>query len=422
MLNTFNQKYRAEVWDIMQFLFSKFNDHQIHCVIRLGAHLDENRLRCAVDRLIEAFPLIRSRFVEERWTAYWQDSGFTAENIVFLKETDYVEAEIQRTVCSKTDTSYGPQLLIYVVRDEYTDSLCVIINHMLCDGMGFKELLYLLGLTYSKLRTNPDYQPERQNGNRSEQQILHAFGWKDKIKILFQRYGLSRHDDDIVFGLEGSESNPFIVTHTVTQNRFIAAKFFAKQNNSTVNDMLLAAYLRALNKILPGQTFSIQCILDLRKYLADNKIRKFCNLTSNLVCNIGPDIGKTFRDTLIQVKQAMDAEKKQMSCIHLIMLLETVFHFLPYPLVKQVVLKKYRNPPLAMSNIGIIDDKRLSFDHIAITSAYITGSIKYNPLFQLALSTFRDEATLSVAFYGTRADEERIKCFLQAIDNELPFS
>lgn len=419
MLDTINQKYKAEVWDIMQFLFAKFNDHQIHCVIRLDKKLDGNRLRRAVDRLIDAFPLIRSRFVEDEGTPYWRDTGFTAKDIVFLRETEHPEAELQKVICSKTDAASGPQMLLYVVRSKTTDSLCVIINHMLCDGAGFKELLYLLSLAYSQLRTNPGYRLPRQNGSRSERQILHAFRCADKVRILAQRYGLSRHDDSVVFGLEGDKSTPFIVTHTIQKERFLASKAFAKHYGATVNDLLLAAYLRALHSVLPDRTAAIQCVLDLRKFLPRKKAAGLCNLTSNLVCDIGPDIGKTFGDTLLLVKRAMDAEKKQASCLHLIMLLETIFHVLPYRLAKRAVLKAYRNPPLAMSNIGVIDSRRLSFDRAPVTSAYITGSVKYSPLFQLALSTFQNEVTLSVAFHGTQADREKIGRFLESIDEEL---
>lgn len=419
MIDTVHSTYKAEVWDIMQLLFSRFNDHQIHCVMRLDTHLDENRLMCATDRLIEAFPLIRSRFVESRREPYWEDAGFTAKDVVFLRRTESMEAEIQKVICSVTNVSHGPQLLVYLVRDKNSDSLCVIINHMLCDGMGFKKLLYLLSSIYSKLKDNPGYKPSPQNGDRSERQVLHAFGMRSKVKILSQRYGLSRHDDSVVFGLEGNIANPFIVTHTITRQHFLMAKSFAKRYGATVNDLLLAAYLRALHRRLPKQSAAIQCVLDLRKYLPDKSKTGLCNLTSNLVCDIGSEIGKTFGETLLKVKKEMDAEKEQVSCLHLIMLLETVFHILPYPLAKKAILKEYRNPPLAMSNLGIIDSNRLAFDGISMKSAYITGSVKYHPLFQLALSTFRDDVTFSVAFHGTQADREKIERFLQIIDDEL---
>ena len=420
MPNTTNSKYKAEVWDVMQFLFAKFNDHQIHCVIRLDAKLDEERLRRAADLLIDAFPLIRSRFVEDSGTPYWEDAGFTAKSVVFLRESNHPDEEIQKVICSRNDEACGPQMCIYIIRGKTADSLCVVINHMLCDGAGFKELLYLLSFAYSQLKKNPNYRLPRQNGSRSERQILHAFHMKSKVKILTQRYGLSRHDDSIVFGLEGNKNTPLIVTHTIPRERFLAAKGFAKHYGATVNDLLLAAYLRALHRVLPDRTAVIQCVLDLRKFLPHKKAAGPCNLTSDLVCDIGPDVGEKFSDTLKLVKHAMDKEKEQASCLHLIMLLEVVFHILPYSLAKRAVLREYHNPPLAMSNIGVIDSKRLSFDGTLVTKAYITGSVKYCPLFQLALSTFRDEVTLSAAFHGTQADQEKISRFLKSIDDELP--
>ncbi len=82
----------------------------------------------------------------------------------------------------------------------------------------------------------------------------------------------------------------------------------------------------------------------------------------------------------------------------------------------------YDNPPLAMSNIDIIDRSRLSFDGINITDAFMTGSIKYRPYFQLAVSTFDEQITLSVAFHGTQADQEKIQNLLKELDKELSFA
>ncbi len=210
------------------------------------------------------------------------------------------------------------------------------------------------------------------------------------------------------------------MTHTIPEKRFLSAKEFAKRRGATINDLMLAAFLRALQQVLPDRTAAIQCILDLRKYLPKPHTKLLCNLTSTLACDIGPDVGTSFGDTLSKVKNVMDAEKEQLSCLHLILLLDAAFRILPYPLIKKAVLKSYRNPPLAMSNIGILDEKRLAFDGIPAKNAFMSGSVKYKPYFQLALSTFGNELTLSVAFHGTRADRERVEHFLRAIDRELP--
>ncbi len=49
----------------------------------------------------------------------------------------------------------------------------------------------------------------------------------------------------------------------------------------------------------------------------------------------------------------------------------------------------------------------------------MTGSIKYPPYFQLAISTFDNEATLSVNLYGTISDRNQIASFLGKLMLEL---
>lgn len=419
MLKTSLRRYKVETWDIMQFLFAKFNDHQIHSVIKFDAYIDEERLKRAVDLLTVAFPLVRCRFSESGGHPCWEDAGFTANDMVFLKKTENIDEEIQRLICPKIDEFNGPQLRIYVVRNDKADSLCVIINHMLCDGEGFKEILYLLSSIYSHFGNDPTYKPVYCMGSRSVRQVLRVFNWKSKVGIILAKYGLSRHDNSIVFELEGDRSKPFIITHTLERDRFLSMKSYAKQHGATINDVILTAYIRTLHKTLGERTASIQCILDMRRFLPGKKAQGYCNLTSNLVCDIGPEIGERFDDTLIRVKNAMDAEKEGRGCLNLFILLEVLFHTMPYKTSKWLVLKNYDNPPLAMSNIGIIDHNRLSFDGMHITGAFVTGSIKYKPFFQLALSTFEDQITFSVGFHGTQADKEKIEAFLKRLDKEL---
>lgn len=423
MQNRHVEKYTVETWDITQLLFSAFNDHQIHCVIRLSGRVDEARLRLAVDRLAEIFPLLRSRFTERSGAPAWEDAGFTARDMVFCRGAENPGDEAARLICQPTDERAGPQIKLYLLRGVRDDLLCVVINHMLCDGAGFKELLYLLCALYSNPEASPADYPRREDIVRDARIVLRQFEAKERLKIYASRYGLSRHNDSILLDLEGDRQSPFIATHVIPANRFLAAKAYAKARGATVNDVMLAAYLRALQKLLPGKTTAIQCILDLRKYLpapAAPAPALFCNLTSNLVCDIGSEVGADFDDTLLKVKRVMDDEKSSVSCLNLIALLEAIRRILPYPVFKKAVLRFYRNPPLAMSNIGVIDRGRLVFGGAAVVGAYITGSIKYRPFFQLALSTFGDEVTLSAAFHGTPDDRRRIGNLLRLTADALP--
>jgi NRPS condensation-like uncharacterized protein len=75
-----------------------------------------------------------------------------------------------------------------------------------------------------------------------------------------------------------------------------------------------------------------------------------------------------------------------------------------------------KNPLICMTNIGVLDAARLSFGDLRRTNAYLCGSIKYKPYFQLAMSSYQDELTLSVNLYGSASDRARIISFLKDID------
>ena len=411
---------RAETWDVMQFFFSEFNDHQIHCVIRPGNRIDENRLMQACRLLSEEFPLLLSRFAVRHGVPRWESTQLSPDSMVSIVSADDPEAVTDRLICRRNDESSGPQLHVFLVRGAARDVLCFVINHMLCDAAGLKELLYRLCDIYSRLKTKPNLYPAPKALPRDARQVLSALGRRRRFRLFFHRYSLSRHDDSIVFPLAGDRNAPFLAVHTIPEQRFLAAKKFAAAYGATVNDLILTAYLRALQKILPGKSTSIQCIVDLRKYLPDPHAKRFCNLTSNLACDIGPDIGSGFAETLLRVKAVMDEEKQRDNCLHLVSLLEFTFRVIPYPLLKGAVLKAYRNPPLAMSNIGILDRRRLMFDGVPAQSAFMSGSIKYSPYFQLAVSTYRNEVTLSTAFHGTPEDRTAIERFLCMVEEELP--
>lgn len=81
--------------------------------------------------------------------------------------------------------------------------------------------------------------------------------------------------------------------------------------------------------------------------------------------------------------------------------------------------ESFSNAPIAFTNIGVLDKSRLTFGRVNITQAYMTGSIKYTPYFQLAVSTFDDQATLSVNLYGTQSDRYKVSRFLDGIVHKL---
>lgn len=100
-------------------------------------------------------------------------------------------------------------------------------------------------------------------------------------------------------------------------------------------------------------------------------------------------------------------------------MLEKVFDVLPYKLAKSILNKSFDNALIAFTNIGIIDKTQFYFDDLEITNAYMTGSVKYSPYLQLAVSTFDNNPVLSVNLYGSQADRDMVSDLLDKVVLQL---
>jgi len=243
--------YKAAVWDVMQLIFENFNDHQLHCVIYFDSHIDKILLEKAIDMSLDAFPIIRSRFVEKSYFKfpYWEDCKFTSEDMINMIETENIKKTIEKLIVFKTKETCGPQIMFNIIRNREYDSLCIVMNHMISDGVGFKQYLYMLSSMYSHLKSDPNYISDIKMGSRSANQVFKKFSILDKTKILSASSKLSKYDSGAIFPLEGDNDNPFIVIRKVLPERFMLIKSFAKENSATLNDVFLATYIRSLQKI-----------------------------------------------------------------------------------------------------------------------------------------------------------------------------
>ncbi len=412
--------YRSEAWDILQHLFKvkKINDHVLHFAAELSTELDFVLMKRAVDRLADAFPLIRCGFVESSsHRPVWVDRGHTSEQMVSLIKTEDSPRTVQSFLCQETDLENGPQLKIGIVRNGDADTLCVIISHMLCDAAGFKEVLYALSKAYTGLEHREEVHIGSLIRDRSIGQILKNYPVKDRLKIYGAKNQLNPHGDQ-KFDLEGDLSNPFIEIKKIPQDEFGLLKSYAKVRQSSINDMILTACLRVLFRTFEYAA-PLPCAIDLRRFLPNRQAGGICNLMSNLSCSIGPDIGDCFESTLLKVKQQMDVQKNDWGSIRDIALLEKLFTVVPYKAAFNLMKKHFTNPPIALTNIGILAKSKLVFGEAVIRDAYMTGSIKYVPNFQVSVTTFDDQATLCVNLYGTEGDRQKVKAFLNDLHAEL---
>ena len=416
------ERFRAEMWDQMQFFFKEYNDHQLHAVICFKALLDRQCIQRAVFLSMDMVPLLGSRFVVGKFHPYWEKvSQYRDADIISFVDCANPEAEISRFITGMTNELTGPQLMVRVIRSSNKDTLCIVMNHMVCDAAGFKEYLYLLSAIYTKLENGAGSMPEYHEGSRSAKQIYRQFNLLERLKIALLPNEPVKNKNNIYFPLSKKGNlSPFILTHEVSQEKFHSLREYGNEHAATMNDIVLTAYYRALYEILDikqGESLTVPCMVDLRRYLPNKEADAICNLSS--MCNIGPEIGADFEETLVKVTREMNAWKKGYPGLHGLSTLNLIFTLLPFSTVKELMRKKFVNPLIAISNLGIIDSERFLFGKTPIEEAFATGSIKYPPYFQLALTSFNDTITFSVGLYGTEDDRELVQKFLGILDKEL---
>lgn len=361
-------KYHAEAWDILQHLFKekRINDRTIHFAAAFSENLDLECLKKSVDLSADVFPMIQCGFPEHGGRPYWEDKGYTSDDMVEFLETKDVDAAVWKTLQKEANETNGPQVKITIIRDGKTDTLCIAI---------------------------------------------------DRIKIFTGSNDMTK-PDAAKFDFEGDLNRPFIEMKTVPREKVGLLKDYAKLHGATVNDVLLTAYIRTLYRHF-GRVVSVPCAVDLRKYLPNRKAGSICNLVTNLKCDIGDGIGASFDCTLEKVKEKMAQQKANIISLKSILLMEAVFRIIPYSVMGKAVDPFFSNPLIAFTNLGILDKGKLAFGKTKMTGAFMTSSIKYVPYFQIAVSTFDDVMALSANLYGTQADRNKISSFLTAVISEL---
>ena len=417
-------EFTAEVFDQVQRLFdlNGFNDHQLHCVLRFeaGRGPDPEILRKAVIASIEAIPILGTRYVADgkpRWVSLDRSDLDRA----FM--TARTEPELEAALVARADEERGPQIRLCLL-DSDPAAIALTINHMITDGAGCKAYLYFLCATYAGLAADPNFKPTPIAGDRGIGRVLDRLGFGAKLVSLVAQRGDNNRSGDRCFPFsKGGTTRPFIVTLKLDRQRTAALRDYGHAQGATLNDLLLASLYRCLFEKLalsPGAELTVPVMVDMRRYLdAGEASTALTNLSSMVATRLDYRPGEGFADTLRRVKAAMDEKKSGDIGLNSFVKLALLFRLRGDRIANRVLRSRLRNPFIAMTNIGVLDEARLVFGDRRPSDAYVFGSIKYRPYFQLAVSSYQDELTLTINLDGTPADREAVVSVLDALDGEL---
>lgn len=416
-------KYKAEVFDKVQYLCeaTKFNDHQLHCIIRFDGKIKEDALRRSVLMLLQVAPILSCVYQHNSGSDFWESVDPSHFENALLVVQDQAEFELFST--SKINEFIGPQIQACLYQSD-KDSLSIIMNHMVCDAAGFKQCLYLLSGFYSRLIENPEYLPDfKINGDRSFQKIIKRIPFSNRLKSFLFQNRESNQSSKLIFPLDRDPNVfPFILTREIGPAKVVQIRAYCQKYHVTINDVVLAAYDRALLQKLKvdGDSLHMPIMVDMRRYLKNKNFDTLSNLSSTMIIHVPIRASESFEETVSKINREMKIKKSTDIGVNGFVKLNLIFKLLSEKLSYKVTKAALKNPLICMTNVGILDDKMLLFKGTKIESAFLCGSIKYRPHFQVALSGFSDTITISSNLYGSQKDYDTIAHFLSMVENELP--
>jgi NRPS condensation-like uncharacterized protein len=413
-------RFQVTAQDAYNYAASKvFADQQLCIIIKLDGKLDEDVLANAIRLSMDFEPILGCRFVENGGNPYWlrRSDLDQIENFRAI-ETATMQKEVEAFVNDPIHADVDPLVATAILREKNGDTVCIKVNHSVCDGGGLKEYVSLLSDLYSMLVTcgRSSVQP---NMGRRDQSLLFQ-RTKDPRTLAMKGFPKPTWT---LLQKEGSE--PLHSFRTISKPQFEAVKKYAHDKKATVNDVLLTALYRtlfAVNNTAEGKPMMVQVSIDLRRYLPKHMAEAICNLSGALYIAIERKTEETFEETLQRICLSMNELKQDYpgleSAAGLEYLFSQGFSYLEKYMAESAAQgKKYNVTFPLLSNFGILDKYR--FGELEMLGGYITSPIIYPPGFMLGAATFNDEMTLSIGYCG-KENIEQINRFLDAYLKELP--
>lgn len=368
----------------------------MYCRMELLGHLDMDRLKQAVTLSGKIVPEILYTFQRGGFAA----SGYTADDAVRRVET-------QTPSLLRQDLNSCPQLQIFVTPRGGHDLVLAVMSHILADGAGFLQYLYLLAALYNGGQPDSGIQ-----NRRAISPLLENI----RVSAPTEQTRHNRHVSVPPLRPAGSGSQLFCLTSQIPPGSMALIRQSAKQSGGTLNDVFMAAYARVIARRQDLHAVVLPCPADLRKFHSERDQLTVANMTGifrEITVELPP--GSAFTAALQQIHMEMTLQRARCRCFAGIKALNRT----PRMVLEQAVKAAYPLPPVSYTNCGAIDHKKLRFDGCAVQTCFLTGAYRLPPDFQLTVSSFRNNCTLNSTLIGTTADAKTGQDILEQVKREI---
>jgi NRPS condensation-like uncharacterized protein len=398
------RKYKVELLDEYIRFQEGSNDHQIRAVIAFNFHLNIATLKTAILKSFTLIPILKSKYVNGAGKVYWDYLGnkYEEDQYFHLFEGDS-ETNLELALRKTPDQYAGPQLYVSVIRQSHNDVLCIVVNHMVFDGSGFKSYLYLLSKLYTNGNTTVNESGKLESINRNVYSILKNIKFTTRLRMLFQKSKTGQIQRNLLID-DDARTSPYLFRFTISSPGYHHLKNYCEVQEISVNDYILTVFYKTLfevNEYQYNEMLTMTMMIDARRYDFYNILSPFCNASSMKDIQL-KFTNQSFDELSKEINTLTRGIKLQYPGVKNLILLKTARSLLPKTVFDSILKNRITSINLSTTNLGIIDHQALDFGDGAIKDAYIVTALKNQPGVQFTFSTFHDQMTISV--YGNYSE------------------
>jgi NRPS condensation-like uncharacterized protein len=388
------------------------------------SRLDKALLSRATQLLLRAEPLLASRLEIDAEPPSWTLLEEPSQDVLRVVNDSAAYEAFAR---ERLDAAVGPQVGVCLWRRRAGDRLLLKMTHQLTDAAGVRDVAARLAGVYSRLASEPDYEPAAAPaGSRDIDQVLRQLPKRAYPRLLLEclklKFALRLPPAPVAaMPLLSGEAHVYVVRELDPGCVSLLAEY-GHARAATLNDLFLAALHRALSSgVWPGLRASpLATTVDLRRwYLPDAAAETICNLPSGEILSLRQQTD--FNDALAEVVAVMGRRKRRLPGLAMALLsrLANPSRRVGAALLARDVESIRGETPLPwFSNMGVIGQEGVCFAGLAPSAACLLAPVSAPPWLEVGLSGYEGSLTLSLGVpVRAKADAEAL---LDAIVAALP--
>ena len=361
----------------------------VRAEISLKYPLDHQRLTTAVTAVAKVVPELMQAYRIKDNEFY--DIHADASSVLHFVD------QMDESYAGRLDWETQPQWELYVTDHQ----LIVYGSHILTDGAGFKQLLYLLCSAYN---ADGDIDIENHQDISEIKELLRQIPAKPSTNNDHPTQALS------LPGLvsDGESRQYAILQQSLTPSQFSQLHQWTHSSGVTINDAIMTAFAKAVQQCCGVSELNLACPTDMRQFLPEDQQKqlRIQNMTGRYNVSVPAALDEEFATTVAKVHEAMDQQKANYTFLESFRtMLTNLDNGASVSQLQKDVESHYHVRGIAYTNMAIVDDTRLQFAGDHVINCILTGGFRTMPHYQICACTFKGRLNLAANVIATEEEK-----------------